>query len=134
MELSDLVGTHTLTGVENGNETYVKYGTCTGEREYIIFELSGVKYMAVENPDDDYRSYIDDLEITDKEIKNTFPAVEVLCKMKPDEKYQENDVLEMYDVETNKLVLEIGTGNVNDYYPYCVINYCPENMAINAGK
>jgi hypothetical protein len=131
MELKDLVGLQTLTGVENGNETYVKYGTCTGERAYIIFELSGVKYMAIEDPDDDYRSYLGEIEITDKEIKNTFPAVEVLCKMRPDERYQENDVLEMYDVATGKIVLEIGTGNINDYYPYCEMNYYPENMAIN---
>ena len=33
-----------------------------------------------------------------------------------------------------KLILEVGTCNTDDYYPYTVFNYYPENMDINKDK
>jgi hypothetical protein len=38
------------------------------------------------------------------------------------------------DVVTGKVVLEVGTDNTEDYYPYCVMNWSPENLACNVGR
>lgn len=32
------------------------------------------------------------------------------------------------------MILEVGTANTDDYYPYYVANWNPENMHINEGK
>ena len=47
--------------------------------------------------------------------------------------YENNDILVFVDFENGKEILEIGTGNYDDYYPYCVLNYYPENMSCNGG-
>jgi len=134
MQLSDLQGIHLLTGVEQGNEAYIEYEDCEGDRNFIIFGLDNKKYKAIEDPGDGYRSYMNELEETEQIIKNALPSVEVYCKMKASETYYTNDVLEMWDTTTNKLVLAIGTANTDDYYPYCVMEYNPKNMAINIDK
>jgi hypothetical protein len=38
------------------------------------------------------------------------------------------------DRTTNKLVLEVGTENIDDYYPGFVGRFHPENMAVNCKK
>jgi len=103
--------------------------------EYVIFILDGVAYQAVEDPDDGYRSYCKDIEIVDAAtIKNKFEPIEVICKMTEDGQYQKNDVLEIYDGITGGIILEIGTENTNDYYPYFVFRFTPENMSLNQGR
>lgn len=67
------------------------------------------------------------------EISNSFPAVRVLARKKPDGDYV-NDVLEFVDVETGKIILEVGTDNTDDYYPCFVGYFSPENMSSNAAK
>ncbi len=47
---------------------------------------------------------------------------------------QVNYTIQFFDAVTNKLVLEIGTDNADDYYPYCVMDWHPENLAININK
>jgi hypothetical protein len=46
---------------------------------------------------------------------------------------EKNDILCFTDVLSNEVILKIGTGNTNDYYPYCVMEYTPENMYCNRG-
>lgn len=43
-----------------------------------------------------------------------------------------DDVLELLDVANGKLILEVGTSNVDDYYPGFVATWTPENMAVNS--
>lgn len=131
MKLKDLVGKHKLSGVDympslRNKEKYDDYGND------ILFCLDGVTYLMTENEDDGYRSYMTDLEITDRKIKNMFPKQDVECKYvdKSKEWNEESDILQLYSLG-GKLILEIGTGNTDDYYPYTVFNFSPESMDIN---
>ena len=54
--------------------------------------------------------------------------------MKDDSDWEKNDIIQFIDATTGKIVLEVGTDNTAYYYPYCVLHWSPENLAINAGK
>jgi len=141
MELRDLVGEHVLTGLDcdvlKDEETY-------GSLETVAFTLDNITFLAREDPDDGHRSMCSDLEIIEnrsmcsdleiienRSIRNIFTKVKVICKMKNNER---NDVLEVYDFVTNKLIFNIGTDDYNSYYPYFQFEYHPENMTINNGR
>lgn len=133
MELKELVGKHFLSGIETGTEERSKrfYGNETVS--YVKFCIDGVNYMAVEDPCDGYRSYCSDLDISETPCKIQIPTTEVLCTMRPnDDRWGvNNDVLVLTDCETGLVVLEVGTANTNDYYPYCVMEWTPENLSCN---
>lgn len=130
MELKDLVGSHILSGIEMGTIRRNAYGYFE-QCEFIKFTLDGVTYKAVENPDDGYRSYMDELETEDEPCKIKLPNIEVCCHMMGDCLYEKNDVLVFVDSKSGKEILKIGTQNTNDYYPYCILEYTPENMYVN---
>lgn len=54
--------------------------------------------------------------------------------MRQKDSFHEHDVIQFYDVVTNKIVLELGTESVDDYYPCCVMSWHPENLAININR
>lgn len=124
MELENLVGLRKLTGLDKSYKT-IYGGACNS----YIFQLDGVNYEITENPDDGYRSYMEDIKITDKVIKNEFKPCKVYCKMRTE---FDSDVLDMIDLETNLIVLSIGTENTNDYYPCCIMQWNPQNMKSNS--
>lgn len=84
-----------------------------------LFRLDGITYKAVEDPEDGYRSYCEDLETSEKPPRYTFPGIEVLCSMMENEDYQNNNCLVIRDTANGKIVLEVGTKNYDDLYPYC---------------
>lgn len=130
VELSDLVGLHKLSGVDR--ETVKGGGYYSDEDcEIFIFRLDRKTYVAQEDPEDGYRSCMDSIKTSSDTIKNRFPSQAVFCKMREKSHGEDNDVLEMYDVQTGKLVLAVGTGNTDDYYPYWVAEFYPENMFCN---
>ena len=132
MELEKLVGEHFLSGFEYGTEKYKDYySNCEDDREYTLFILDGITYLASENPEDGYRSCMNELEITDRIVSNKFQPIKVYCTMKENGTYEVNDVLEIRDGINEKTILEIGTMNTDDYYPYFQCEYNPENMSIN---
>lgn len=96
----------------------------------IRFRLDGVVYIAVEDPDDGYRSYLDEIMIGDK-ITNQFEKVLVRGKYRERNDGGNCSIIQFFDQLTNLVVLEIGTENTDDYYPYFVANFSPENMSIN---
>lgn len=126
----NLCGKHTFSGCELTSEDIECFygvencGIC-------LFMLDGVTYKAVEDPDDGYRSYCRDLRISEKNPRYCFPAIEVVCSMMKDRNYERNDVLVVRDAENGKVILQVGTRNTDDYYPYCWFKYTPENMACN---
>ena len=132
MELKDLCGTHILRGIEIGGREHAIYGDYKELCNYIKFQLDNTVYLAIENPDDGYRSFCEDLVTEDVPCKIHIPDVLVLCSMKDDNKYEKNDILVLTDCETGKTVLEVGTANTDDYYPYCIFEWHPENLACNA--
>lgn len=131
IELKDLCGEHLLTGVDRSIETIEEYGNRYGDCEVLNFTLDGKTYTACEDPSDGYRSNMRYLRVSDKPTTNNFQPVKVVGRMKENDSYQINDVLQLVDAVTGKTVLEVGTGNTDDYYPYWVAGFSPENMACN---
>lgn len=133
-ELMDLVGKHILSGIEVGSMEHKGYWGNTEIYAYIKFTLDGVNYLATEDPADGYRSYMNELETSDTPCKIRLPNIEVCCRMREDDEWMRNDVLEFLDVLNGKKILAVGTENYDDYYPYCVLEYTPENMSCNDGR
>lgn len=134
MELSDLVGMHKLSGVETGVMSVKDdfYDDLFRDCSFVKFTLDGVHYMAVEDSDDGYRSRCRDLVISDDPPRYSFQPQSMKCYMKGDGDFgYANDVLVMQDEVTGEIILEVGTENYNDWYPYCHFEYHPEGMACN---
>lgn len=133
VKLQELTGVHVLTGVGYTG----KYGATWDSYAAGWFVLDGKKYIAYENPSDGYRSCMDHLEVTTATAKdNLFPGVEVLCRMCTENvaDWYNCDILEILDVKNGEKILSVGTANKDDYYPWFVFVYIPENMACNADK
>lgn len=133
VNLSDLCGAHALTGVEDA--MIEVEGSWRGKQTVNVmrFVLDGKTYHAQEDPDDGYRSHCKDVMVDNTPVSNTFPPCRVLGRMREDSAHEQNDVLQLIDISTGKVVLEVGTGNTSDYYPYYVAAFDPAAMAINAG-
>jgi hypothetical protein len=131
IELESLLGKHYLSGVDFDNESVKeKWSDRFEDCQAIRFILDGDTYTATEDPSDGYRSCMRYLIKTDHKIRNTFPAVMVFGIKKPRD-WHENNTVQFYDVETGKLVLEVGTDNFDDYYPSFVGRFYPENLIHN---
>ena len=135
IELSYLLGEHVLAGCQFG--TIPKTSEWQdGEPNTIDFILDGENISAVEDPDDGYRSSMDEL-IKNRDglvITNTFQPVRVLGTARANDEYCKNDVIDLIDCVTGKIVLSVGTENTDDYYPCFMGVFYPENMWINANK
>jgi len=129
MNLIDLVGGHYLSGLDS--DIMRPEEEWQEDCNVFRFVLDGKTYKAIEDPSDGYRSYLRALEVTDEPVQYNFPPQKVIGKMKANEEYSQNDVIEFYDATTNDLVLAIGTDNYNDYYPCCILDWRPQNLAIN---
>lgn len=134
MELKDLIGKHMLTGVDMGSQVHHPYKDeeYTENCQTISFVLDGVTYTVIEDPEDGYRSSMREIIIDGIVVENTFAPVEVLGVMRQQDKYgYKNEILDLLDTITAKVVLSAGTENTDDYYPCFVAEYTPENMAVN---
>ena len=132
-ELTDLIGAHALTGVDMSTERMETWAS-SGRFEdcnVINFTLDGITYTACEDPDDGYRSSLRYLRQSDEPTKNQFAPVRVVGRMKENGSHEVHNVLQLVDVLTGGIVLEVGTGNADDYYPYFVGSFYPQEMAPN---
>jgi len=133
-ELNDLVGLHVLTAVDMDTNSLPESmrGEVWDGANVINFELDGVTYAVIEDPEDGYRSSMQEIITVAYSISNRFEPCKVECKMR------ENGgdvVLDMYDVVTGNVVLSVGTWSDEDYYyPYFVAEFTPENMASNTQR
>jgi len=134
IKLKSLVGKHKLSGVDFENKSVILYEWSDLEYCQVVrFCLDGKTYMAVQDPSDGYRSCMKHCLVVPEMPKNKFEEVEVYGVMKGEGEYNENDVIQFYDTITNKIILEIGTSNANDYYPFWVAKWSPENLCLNIG-
>lgn len=133
MELSDLVGEHVLDAVDESNELVNTYGDYFEHANVIRFRLDGICYTATEDPNDGYRSSMNEIFVSDgKDMKNVFPPVHVVGRHRTEAEYGGvDDVLELIDVEDGEVILEVGTSNTDDYYPSFVACFRPGKMNIN---
>jgi hypothetical protein len=130
MELKDLVGLHKLSGVDNLSESIKgTWGDGFEDCQVLRFVLDGVTYSVIEDPEDGYRSSMRDIKISEEPIKNTFEPQEVLCKYIGDD--HGDDIIEITDVKSGKVILRAGTDDADDYYPMFLAEWTPENMEIN---
>ena len=134
MELKELAGEHLLDAVDFSNERVKTWGDQYKDCQVTRFRLDGNVYVAVKDPDDGYRSYMIDLTIAeDATMKNAFAAVRVIGRHREKDSYGDvDDVLELIDAGTGEVVLEVGTENIDGYYPCFVAAFHPENMTPNA--
>lgn len=135
VEFETLVGLHDLDAVDDGNVSLPRYEGSDDVEDCTIlwFRLDGVAYGCIEDPNDGYRSSMRELVRWNREMKNTFAPCRVLCRIRTQGAYSGEDrCLEAIDVVTGKVVLSVGTRNVDDYYPGFEAVFSPENMAINA--
>lgn len=139
MELKDLVGVHNLDAVD--------FGTIPPERRrdsaanVMHFRLDGVVYLVSEDPDDGYRSSMREIKAEPEGtyMNNVFLPQTVVGVYKERRRAFEHsyandiacDILELRDVETGLIVIEVGTDNTDDYYPCFVASFNPENMAVD---
>lgn len=129
IQFEDLIGLHKLSGVDLINESIKRdYGNSFEDCETVVFILDNKTYCAAEDPDDGYRSSMKYLVESKSKVKNKFTSCKVLVKKSTEDN---SDILEFIDVNTGLIVLEIGTNNTDDYYPYWVGSFYPENMFIN---
>ena len=129
--LKSLAGTHTFTGVERGFLKVNKQFSWDQDKNTIRFELDGQVFEAIENPSDGYRSYMDKLVISNKQVRNKIPETQVMCIYKDKDDYDDCDLLDFIDCRNGKVFLTIGTKHVHDYYPVCIFEYSPEKLSIN---
>lgn len=117
-----------LTGV--GDEDVKVAGSYrSDDATHFSFILDGKCYTAVEDPSDGYRSSLAHVAITKGvTIKNRFEAVKVTARRAA---ATTDEIVELVDDLTGKVVIQFGTSNTDDYYPGFVGCFMPANMVIN---
>lgn len=129
---NELVGEHEFSGVETGCMDYKdEFGWETKNCQYVKFTLDGTHYVAVEDPEDGYRSCCGIFQTELTPPRYSFESIKVICSMMPNEPYCNNDVLVVTDVITDKVILEIGTTDIGDWYPGFHFVWRPEDMCHN---
>ncbi len=135
MELKDFVGLHRLSGVDMNSEIVKQeWGESFEDCQVINFVIDRKTYTATEDPEDGYRSSMREIKQSKAVVKNIFPPVPVMGIMRGKNGSEDNDIIDFYDTKSGLVVLSIGTGNTDDYYPYFVAEFSPQNMAVNQGK
>lgn len=127
-----LLGEHMLSGVDLFNsKVKQEWGDYYEDCQCISFVLDGVTYAAIEDPSDGYRSSMESLKISDHEVKNVFSPIRVVCKKKGNEGYHDNDTLQFIAMN-GRVVMEVGTDNADDYYPWFVAFFDPTAIPVQS--
>lgn len=130
LNLESLSGLNILDGVDFVNPKIPEYDRFV-DSQLCRFRLNGTTYMAVEDPNDGYRSSMRYLLTSSEPPANIFEPIEV-CGVYCDRTgYNHNDIIKFYCLYTGKLVLEVGTDNSDNYYPCFVAAFYPENIKHN---
>ena len=137
MELKGLEGNHVLTGI---SEKQIEVEGDWGDKLKCFafsFELDGNVYTAIEDPADGYRSYLKKLAVNEYKINTVIPKTKVRVEhitLTDDFCKEECDLLKVYDKISEKIILEVGVKNIDDYYPYYVAHWKPQNLHYNLSK
>lgn len=109
VELKELVGPHTLSGVEfeSAQVNSLEVG------KVMRFVLDGRILVATEDPCDGYRSMLGGLqEVAGPPVANSFSPVAVVGNMDPN-----HNILVLRLAATGEEVLRVGTEDFDGYYP-----------------
>ena len=127
MQLTDLVGAHKLSGVDRIEEK-PQDDWSYSIADVLRFELDGVTYGAVEDPSDGYRSSMAELRVYEGRPAHTFDPVDCQVVYRSEQRYESCDLIEV--IANGHVVLSVGTGNTNDYYPYFVARWDPTPLGM----
>jgi hypothetical protein len=133
MTLDDFVGKEfDLTGVDTAQIANTNdYGG--GDASTITFELDGVCYQAIEDPEDGYRSCMKEIVVVPYVPQiNRFHPVRVRGQKTPEVGSTTHDAVQFVCLENDKVVLEVGTHNTDDYYPSFVGDFRVKDMPDNS--
>lgn len=138
MQLKELAGEHLLRWIKMGARNPIDK-----DAECVIFQLDNNAYMVMEDPDDGYRSSARDVVVLGTGIYD----IDGECPISVNERvvvvHHEKgrhewddvaDILEFVSASTGKVVLTIGTDDLNDYYPCFLAEWAPQNLSANADK
>lgn len=94
-----------------------------------FFKIGRYVFEAIENPDDGYRSYMDEVRAVETDQKLIFfkkPVAKV--RVVEADPYEDFDGHRLVD-DSGHVWLEFGTDTSDNYYPYCVFQYHPRDPA-----
>lgn len=137
MEIKDLAGEKVLSGIDRFNEDRPGWeGSSTTESvEVVRICLDGVVYEFSEDPSDGYRSSANGPTVIDAAINNVFAGVPVVCqyldKLSDGFCGDEADILRVINAATGQTILDVGTGNIDDYYPSWICNFDAAAIGVN---
>ena len=132
--LDELVGPHLLSRVEPGVEHRQLGPQAWEDANTLAFILGEVAYIAIENPDDGYRSTLSQIQLAPADVVGVgfrFPPVKVTAVRRVPDSYIQCDIIDFIDDVTGEVVLSVGTDNTVDYYPMCVLNWNPKGLCLN---
>lgn len=61
-------------------------------------------------------------------VQSSLPNINVMCHYS---EKSDNNILEFHECATKNLIMRIVTGDTDEYYSYCVMEYYPEKLSIN---
>ncbi len=118
MKLENLVGLYLLDAVD--------FYSDSNEAQVCRFRLDGLVYVAKEDANDGYRSMMSELFVSkDADMKNVFPVRLVYCAKSGDQ-----DILDIVDCETKRVILSVGTSDFIDWYPCFIARFDPTAMSV----
>lgn len=134
--LEDLKGTHTLDTAPVWTEAAPNYWT-DRNADIMTIGIDGKTFIFTENPSDGYRSYMKDVEVVEGLDKALLSGAAPVGRQvfitydagKSSYYGEQNDLIMIYDIETGHLWGRLGTRNVDDYYPSCVMEWNPLDPA-----
>ena len=128
VDMNIFLGKHYLSGVEYTTVEEDENGyKC--QYEAFKFCLDGTSYIVSKDPCDGYRSRCREIIVSKTPCSAYFSPLEVVGLYEDGE-----EVIKFVDAMTGKTVARFGTENSTDYYPYCVMEWIPENMSSNEGR
>lgn len=88
------------------------------------FQIGSCIFEAIENPDDGYRSMMDEIVlVTDQAQKIGSPLASIEITKSSDNSF---DGYKIVDLEDSHIWLKIGTDESDSYYPYFVFEWTPK--------
>ena len=104
-------------------KTFYFYGVVNN-----MFKLDELVFEALEDPDDGYRSSLGAILVRkDTKLFHRLPLAKVMVETTDGgSSYEGVDGHLLRDIDTNHIWLQVGTGNIDGYYPYFVFNYTPD--------
>lgn len=136
-KLSDLVGESVLETVPRIDVRHPFDTDASG----VVFTLGGRTYLVFEDPSDGYRNSAGPLlsfagaayELGGEGFWPDYIHEEVYCSHRTKGSHgNDDDVLEVSSKATGQLIFEVGTEDIDDYYPSYVCRWDPEGLSANA--